>query len=228
MKAQSLKDIEIALSDLTDVCKEFLIDYRVIGSTAMVANSNLYRIPADVDVLFDEKKKKELEKGLLTKGYRKEFHSNKLDQVITEPLVRFIKNNSVIEPRGGSFKESFFETTLLVPIPFLPLGFRPKAKLVFSQLLFRKKELKLGTISFFGLSKEALLFIFSMSKIPLVTVEGITHKRELDEANLSENYDKELFEKIQNEASGVYLGRFPLISHKNRLLLKLLTHLANK
>lgn len=156
---KEIKTIESTLKDLVGICKKLNIDYRIIGSCAMVgAARNLYRIPNDVDVLFDQKYDGIIFYELINKGYKHSYHSNEFDSIFLQKLQRFTKGNQIIEPRNGKFINDKFITSLLLPIPFIPKSLRPKLTLVFGKQFFAPTKYQIGKIEFNGLKKEALHF----------------------------------------------------------------------
>jgi hypothetical protein len=230
---KNLEHIENTLKDLTEICEKYDIDYRVIGSTAMVAavadgKTKPYRTPGDVDVLFDADKKMLLYKGLKDVGYSRESQTNTFDKVLPEALERFRKGNQILEPRSGNFVDGRFEGELLLPLNFLPKKYWPKMKLIFGPKLFKKARLRIGETPFWGLSREALLFIFEMSKLPMNVAEGSSFKRQLDEEALKEKYNPKLLMNLEKEKSGVFWGSVPVVTWKNKWVLKMFTKSAKK
>lgn len=220
----NLEAIEQSLFDLQAICKQHDIEYRVIGSTAIVgAIGSVHRIPADVDLLFNEKKKDVLFSELIKLGYKRELQEFPLD-VLPTKLERFVKEKQIIEPRGGSFTSRGFEYKLFLLLPF---GYKPNVSLVFYPAMFRSVTYKIGKTRFEGLSREALWVALTFFMSLLESLGDKVEKRQLDLKVLSQNLDKSRLREIIEEEPGLYMGKLPLVTTKKKLLASLIIKLLN-
>lgn len=210
IKRRETRRIEQTLLDLHEICTKNDIQYRVIGSTAYVsAVNNIYRIPHDVDFLFDDSKKEILHRELLKRGYQHIYQKFPLP-VLARPLTHYIKRKMFLEPRGVVFTDRGFEFPLLLPLLFISKKKWPLIKLVFSPTMIKPVTYKFGKATYTGLSREALWMGLNIFMKVISVLEDKTSKRTIDLRKLSEKLDKSILDQIKKENPGIYYKNFSL------------------
>lgn len=203
------KHIEQALLDLHKICTGNNIEYRIAGSTAVVgAVNDLYRVPHDVDFLYDLSKQEILHKELIKLGYKKAYQKFAIP-VLVRPLTHYLKGDILIEPRGGEFTSRGFEFALLLPLP-TPKKYWPHIKLVFSHTMIKPCRYKFGTAEYIGLSAEALWIGLNIFMRILSALEDKVSKRSLDLAILTKYINQDVLSKIKQEKPGMYYKQIPV------------------
>jgi hypothetical protein len=202
---QNADYIERLLQDLHESCVEHDIEYRVVGSTATVcASGQLYRIPHDVDFIYDISKKKELHKELLSRGYQEKVQDFPIP-IFVNPLTHYVKNGRLLEPRAGLFTDRGFELLLTLPLP-LPKRRWPIVSLIFTPTMFASVRYYFGKTSFTGLSASALWLGLEL----MPSVDGKQKQRHVDQEMLLKAMNEDTLDQIIREKPGLYYKNFPL------------------
>lgn len=205
------KKIEGALKDLVNICQSFKINYVVIGSVSMVSSyGKLYRIPYDVDVLYDVKKEQILERQLLKLGYTKFLQNHKINGLLKRPLERFTSGVKIIEPRRVEFSNKGMIIPVHLPTPLLngKLGLH----LRFSNKVSKPRLYKFGEVSFFGLSNIGLYIALKKSAKLNFGSKKDQKKRFNDMKLIEDSLNSYDIEEIKKDKSGIYFKSFPLLT----------------
>ena len=205
-------ELTTALQDLDSVCSRNNIWYLVGGSVAVVAVTDDHSVsPQDVDAVLDIKDKEKISNSLKEIGYK----LINLDQssVVNRSKEHFEKEGRKIELAFGYFTDKGFQIPLPVKIPGL--------KLMFGKTMAVQQRLSLNGVSFFGFSREATFVSLDGLMTTIEKMGDRVEKRKRNYELLSKGLDKSKIEQIAREKPGIYFYNIPLVTPKNKILLKL-------
>ncbi|MBI2601254.1 hypothetical protein HYW42_04860 [Candidatus Daviesbacteria bacterium] len=206
-----LRYLERSLADLVSICDQNNICYLVIGSISTVcALGKLYRVPYDIDVLFDYTKEDVLHQSLLDLGYKKISQDHQINKLLLKPLLRFVKEKKIIEPRGAHFTKNGIEIPFHLPVPLVKEN--NNFRLKFNKKIFSPKVYKFGNTLFNGIGKEALFLALSKTLKINFGKEIDKIKRTEDLRLLQQSLTAEEKAEVVKDRSGIYYKNIPLLT----------------
>lgn len=208
-KIQKSSHIEQTLLDLTKICVQNDIRYLVIGSCAMIcALDKLVRTPFDIDCLYDVNQEEILEKELTKLGYKKVIQNHTINKFLQKPLVRYVNNKKIIEPRRVKFRKSNLEIPLYLPF----IGGVGSLNLKFQFPLFTPVIYQFGKAKFYGLKKEALCLALQKSVNLNFGGRKEKLKRAQDLRLLLRSLNNDQLKILKEDKSGLYFKNFPMFT----------------
>lgn len=197
---EGCRDVELAFTGTKH-------PYVIAGSVAAVlASSQEYRVPRDIDVWSDLRDDHAVEENMQALGYQQEIKRSG----IFAPVTTYTKGDTTIDLRPGTFTPQGLEYHLYVHAGHHSTSL--PAYFLYPQSMIQPDNYSIGGTRISTLRREAAWLNLLFSRIMRGQNEIEDAKHQIDIETLGRDLDSEMLEQIFQEQPGLYLLGQPIMT----------------